>query len=100
MQKIEHLDPLRAELYFQILHKAREINDSQLVELVNDKLYNRRPERYYATPTGCVIIKFPTPEPPAPAEAQSIHRWKGLLLSLGVFPGSFMILLFLTVFCT
>lgn len=100
MQNIEHLDPLKAELYFQILHKAREINDAQLVELVNDKLYNRRKERYYATPTGCVIIKFPAPEAPPETLEKPTSRWKELPLSLGMIPGSFLILLYLTVFCT
>lgn len=98
MYKTEHLDPLNAELYFQILKKAREINDPQLVELVNDRLYNRRRERYYATPTGCVIIQFPTPETPEPVEEKPRFSWRGLLVSLGVFPGSFFILFYLTVF--
>ena len=98
MQKTEHLDLLKAKLYFQILNKAREINDSQLVELVNDKLYNRRSERYYATPTGCVILQFPIPATTPPEEEQPVPRWKMLLLSLSIFPGSFMILLYLSMF--
>ncbi len=96
------LEPLKTDLYLQILHQARNIGDQQLVELVRHKLNHTQRERVVATPTGCVIIQFPTTNEPPPDPTPPVYRskWPGIVLGLAVFPGSILLLMALCVWCS
>lgn len=99
------IDPQHATVYRHILKTAQQLGDHRLELMVRRKLHpSRKPqekERIIATPTGCVIIEFPAAAYAAAKEQAKPRRmWLTILGCLSIYPGSFIVLLYLTAFFT
>lgn len=103
---VRHLKEHRrkTELYLKILSKSLEIGDHQLACIVKNRLKHHHHQDYaIATPTGGVIIRFPTSQSSHTNTAdvfclpqrRSNNVWLDWAIGLCVCPGSFLAILVL-----
>lgn len=95
----------KTELYIKIMNKALEIGDNQLACMVKNRLkHHHRQDYSIATPTGAVIIRFPSdrtsrannPDLSYLPTRRPNKSWLDWAIGLSVCPGSFLIMLVLT----
>lgn len=96
----------KTELYLRILNKALEVGDHHLACLVKNRLKHHHHQDYaIATPTGGVIIRFPSDAPTRndAADLSYLPRqktrpmWQEWAIGLSVFPGSLLVMVGLVV---
>ncbi len=89
----------KTELYLKIMRKALEIGDNQLACMVKNRLKHHHHQDYsIATPTGAVIIRFPSErtcnaDSPYLPLRRTNKIWLDWAIGLSVCPGSFLVIL-------